>query len=272
MTVNRDRPDGLPDFERPPLSEVVVGVQYAPIQKFGRIDAYQVWELYRQYYQHVAEQPSLPPSFETFGRSEGDSLQLRISNEIPEVRYWFISEEGNDLLQFQNDRLLHNWRKLESDISEYPRFEPMIELFEKELSQLSDFYGSEFDQSLSVNQCEISYVNTISLDGSGQKSKPAFWISFISDEALAQEEIMASFRHVLRDQNENPHGRLIVDLKTGIKNKEKVLTLNLTVRGKPAGNGLDQSIDYLRKGRMLIVESFKQLTTADAHLEWGIIE
>ena len=42
------RPDHLPDYSRPPLDEVVLGVQFASVPVYASVDAKGIWDLYRQ--------------------------------------------------------------------------------------------------------------------------------------------------------------------------------------------------------------------------------
>ena len=63
-------------------------------------------------------------------------------------RYWFVSLSEDELLQFQKDRLLHNWRKVDDRTNEYPRFETLIDKFEKELRKLETYFASLVPQLL----------------------------------------------------------------------------------------------------------------------------
>jgi hypothetical protein len=63
-----DRPADLPDYEHPPLVEVVLSVQFAELQGYRTVHAGLLWEgKFRQAYHRVVEQPPLDPTFEVFG-------------------------------------------------------------------------------------------------------------------------------------------------------------------------------------------------------------
>ena len=105
------RPDDLPDFGKPPLNEVVLGVQFAPPSGYSQIRAGQVWELFKGKYPHTEEYMPLPPVFETFGpRVVAQANQLEFIDGPMHDRYWFLNDAHDELIQFQQDRLLHNWR------------------------------------------------------------------------------------------------------------------------------------------------------------------
>ena len=55
-----DRPADLPDYEHPPLVEVVLSVQFAELQGYRTVHAGLLWEdKFRKAYPIVAEQPPL---------------------------------------------------------------------------------------------------------------------------------------------------------------------------------------------------------------------
>jgi hypothetical protein len=61
------RPADLPDFKRPPVTEVVLSVQFATIPEFRSVHIGLLWERLREKYPNVTEHPPLNASFETFG-------------------------------------------------------------------------------------------------------------------------------------------------------------------------------------------------------------
>lgn len=108
------RPADLPDFSKPPLNEVVLGVQFSPPAGYTQIQAGEVWNLYRERYPRVEEYMPLPPAYELFGLPGmgQTSNQFSFLEGPLHDRYWFLRTAGDELIQFQNDRLLHNWRKV----------------------------------------------------------------------------------------------------------------------------------------------------------------
>ena len=136
------RPKDLPDFTSPPLNEVALGVQFTRATSYQQILAGEVWALFKNDFPVVEEFAPLPPTFETFGLSRGSRNETRLSlSAMPDhFRYWFLSPNGDELLQFQEDRLLHNWRKVGDRTNEYPRFDTLIEKFERELRALETFF------------------------------------------------------------------------------------------------------------------------------------
>lgn len=261
------RPDHLPDFGNPPLNEVVLGVQFNPPQGYQQIFAGEVWNLFRKEFPNVEEQLPIAPAFETFGLpSKGKKLGF-ITGATHD-RFWFLRPDGDELIQFQQDRLLHNWRKVDDETNVYPRFESMLERFRGELDLLEEYMNGLTPQALSVNQCEISYINHIA-PPDDEALLASDWLRFVNFGNKEPDDFSLGFREVIHDADDKPQGRLICDASLGIKaDRRQVILLTLTVRGAPKENTIESALDYLAKGRDLIVCKFAELTTDEAHIKW----
>lgn len=261
------RPEHLPDFLDPPLNEVVLGVQFNPPRAYQQILSGEVWKLYRAEHPSVQEQPALTPTFETFGLPSS-SAQLKLFSGALHDRFWFLTAGDDELIQFQQDRLLHNWRKVGDGTNEYPRFEAMVERFEGELDKFERYVGSLAPQTLQITQCEVTYINHIS----AQSNEPLIvgdWLRPLSFQApVLADDFSLTFRQVIHDDDGKPHGRLIVEAVTAFKENRSLIVLNITVRGAPKEATIRSAIDFICKGRELIVTRFAQLTTEAAHKRW----
>src|SRR5687768_5870943 len=118
------RPTGLPDFTRPPVTEVVLSIQFATLEKFRSAHVGHFWKQFRSKYPNLSEQAILRPVFETFGTAGRTPPAVRFEEFLspPMPRYWFDEEGKPDLLQLQQDRIVHNWRKSDQHPN-YPRYE-----------------------------------------------------------------------------------------------------------------------------------------------------
>ncbi len=266
-----ERPDELPDFESPPLNEVVLGVQFNPPKGYRQINAGEVWGLFRSEFSEVEEREPLAPVFETFGRPTS-GVQFRMMAGPSHARFWFVRPDGTELIQFQQDRFLHNWRKAGKEESRYPRFEGIMSRFCDELEKLEEYFGGLSSQSLLINQCEISYVNHIPFELTDGR-KASDWLRFVNFGEREPEDFSMSFREVIRDALGQPQGRLACEFNTAITPRdERIILMSLTARGAPAVATKESAFDFLTKGRRLIVSRFADLTTDAAHLEWGRIK
>jgi uncharacterized protein (TIGR04255 family) len=183
-------------------------------------------------------------------------------------RFWFLRKDGDELIQFQQDRLLHNWRKIGDATNEYPRYESMAARFRGELERLQDYMNKLSPQTLAINQCEVSYINHIAVDSG--KLIASDWLRFLSFLDKEPDDFAVSFREVIRDNEGQPFARLNCDATIGIKeDRQPVILLTLTVRGTPKGQDIDSCIEFLAMGRDQIVCKFAELTTNEAHKKWG---
>ena len=265
------RPAHLPDFKNPPVTEVALGVQFSPPVGYQQIRAGEVWDLFRADYPNVEEHPPLQPAFETFGPSRAPQQPFNFVTGASHDRFWFISESGTELIQFQEDRLHHNWRKLGLEENVYPRFEYMIRKFEAELKAFEKYIASLAPQKLEINQCEITYINIISLKEIAEPS-PSTWLRNFQFPAGAPDDFQFVFRRTIQNRDEHPTGRLICEAVSGQTSElEPVIRLTITVRGAPASPKIRDAITYLKEGRDLIVLAFAELTTDVAHSHWGRI-
>jgi uncharacterized protein (TIGR04255 family) len=271
MSETLERPAHLPDFLRPPLDEVVLGVQFAPARGYQQIRAGEVWDLYRADFPIVEERPPLPPTFETFGiPSSPPTLNLSVVVGPMHSRFWFVSSDRTQLIQFQQDRLLHNWKKTGDKTNAYPRFERIIIAFNDELARLEAYFGEVEPQNLVCNQVEISYINKWSLGPASDTARASEWLRFVNFDGSEPDDFSVVFRRTLYGSNEAPIGRLICETSTfGDAAGGRSGLLTFTVRGPPARATLAEAIEFLKLGREVIVEEFTSRTTDSAHEKWG---
>ncbi len=268
------RPTHLPDYEKPPLHEVVLGIQFSTPQGYQQIHAGEVWNLYKENYPDVKEHHPLPPIFEHFGFPIEQSPFGLITGATHD-RFWFLSRDQNELIQFQNDRFLHNWRKIDEHDTPYPRYESIIAKFTQEAGKLDEFFKGFDGNGLNINQTEITYINHIPLEHPENQNITANkWLKFLDFSFLEKKTIVADFQHTFRitidDKNNKPCGRLICESAIAVNAKgERLLRLNMTVRGKPEESSLQAAIAFLGQGRELIVQNFDAITTDAAHRHWG---
>ena len=81
-------------------------------------------------------------------------------------------------------------------------------------------------------------------------------------------------RYVMRNEVDEPIGRLHVDLQPAWKKTDgsPILTMHLTARGAPLAEGTDGAFAFLDLGRRWIVNAFEDLTTPDMQHVWERID
>lgn len=262
------RPDDLHDFASPPLNEVAVGIQFAPVPAYSSVDSRAVWDLFREDFPIVQEHPLLSPEFETFGGTNAPpSFQFQVGRPPVGSRLWFVSQNQSHLIQFQRDRFIANWRKT-ADHDSYPRFEMIADGFERNLSILSEHFLAVFDYKFDINQAEISYVNLIPVEEFGEAGK---WLNLLNSGSLDMEAVNSNFTQIIRDQEGRPCARFRHEIQSvlSVVGRHRAIQLSLTVKGKPATNDIPSALEFIQDGREKIVKRFQDISTSEAHAIWG---
>jgi uncharacterized protein (TIGR04255 family) len=271
-----DRPADLPDFTAPPVTEVILGVQFNNIAGFLTPHLGLVWERFKARFPKVEEYPPIPPTYETFGSHAQFAPNITVQFTPVELpRVFFINESNTELLQVQRDRFLHNWRKVGAG-DKYPRFERMIETFELGLTSFIDVITTEKLGAFTPNQCEVTYINQIPVaeDREGlteliERVFPNQLANTTLDGLGRPEDFRFLVRYVIRHKD-SPIGRLLVSADPARRaDGVTILQLTLTARGKPFTPDISGAIDFLECGRLHVVRSFAKLTSSSMHEMWG---
>lgn len=139
------RPADLPEYDDPPVVEVVLSVQFAELRNYRTIYGGLLWDRkFRASFGEVTEHPPLVPTFETFGATGAGGVAFSVEQVTgpPVPRLWFAKENKTELIQFQASRFIHNWRKAASGI-DYPRYEHIREKFFAEVAEIEEFLRAE---------------------------------------------------------------------------------------------------------------------------------
>ena len=178
-------------------------------------------------------------------------------------------------LTFQQDRFVHNWRKV-GEGEKYPRYEKIRGKFINDLGKLRRFLKAQNLGQIDPNQCEVTYVNHIS-SGDGEDllsdlgSVFRFWSKGSRGGLISGlENGRFTLRYVMKRTDGSPFGRLIVDAAPGRTSEgTPVIRLSLTARGQPQAPTNKAVIEFLNAGREMIVDGFAELTTKKMHTRWG---
>jgi uncharacterized protein (TIGR04255 family) len=257
----------LPDFAAPPLDEVVIGVQFASPTNFTSLDVNDVWNLYKDEFPVVLEQPRIAPQFETFGgHNPQPGFNFEFGPPPLHIRYWFESRDNSHLIQFQDDRFLLNWRNRATGV-QYPRHPIIAENFRNYLDQLRALFEQKFSSTLLINQAEITYINVIHVD---EYSEIGHWINMLDPRGSKLETMNMVLAEVVNGDKDRPIARFIHELQSVVTTdgKQKAIRLSLVFRGTPQGTDIDSAMEFITLGRERIVNRFCDITTTEAHRAW----
>lgn len=266
----------LPEFEKPPITEVALSLQFEPIQSLTAAHVGLFWSTFRDRFPRSEQQAPIEHVLETFNLSPSPiDFKMEIANTFPVPRILLLNMEGSELIQIQQDRFLHNWRKT-GDGDKYPRFEPIKKTFLEDLRNFTNFLKEQSLESLKPDQVEITYVNHI-LAGEGWNSfgelhKVLTVCSgeYSSDFLSVPEQGRWVEQHIIVDTKGNSIGRLHISALPAYRRLDNAPLIILTMVSRLNLSLLDfeQLSNYLDIGREWIVRGFDAVTTSSMHAVW----
>jgi len=264
----------LPKFRRPPLIEVVHGVQFKPLPMTIAHPGL-FYTLVCDRYPLTQSVPPLPPVQETFDAATPALLQFGFAFQSELPRAWFWSQDDAMLIQLQQDRLLLNWRRGAAG-AEYPHFEAVSAEFQRVYDVFETFIADQKLGTIEPNQCEMSYVNHLDQAALGS-NRPApatllrLWKDSLGPEwEVPLEDLAFTARYVLRGDEGRPVGRLTATVATLFLpgSREHLLQLDLTARGFPGSAGLPGVLAFHQMAHEQLVRCFAAMTEPAAHKKW----
>jgi uncharacterized protein (TIGR04255 family) len=270
--------DPLPRFAAPPVNEVVLGIQS---DKLALATPYLgiYWLDIRDRYPEVEVHPALDPVTERFGsqpQTIGPALGLRIVERPETPRCWFVDAQGSRLIQLQQDRFLHNWRRT-GDGDTYPHYDAVRGTFVEEYRGLQKFVDRQQGRAgaLSPDWCELTYINHLP-QGQGWNTLGELHQVFTvvarpSGELLPQPDFgeLALAYSITNDGGE-PIGRLHTSVRIAVRRMDgaPLLRFELTARGLPSDPSLEGVLSFMDRAHRWIVQAFTDLTTPSMHAIW----
>ncbi len=255
-----------PHFDRPPLIEVVCGVQFEGLESWGTPHYGRFWSRIESEYPDFEEHPPLaqvrlPPSVPT---------DIHPSPVPPLRRVFFIQPPGNFLIQVQQNRFLHNWRKVKDD-DEYPRYGAAYDRFQRSWGEFQEFLKEAKLPTPRPDVFELTYINHITAEGACFPRDVWNFLGFYerSPEVTTAMEATGMMMHFAWRLSED-RGVLTMDVKHGrrITDGKEVLQMELTARGK-GPDGTENMEVWFNVAHEAIVSTFERLTTEQAHRLWG---
>jgi uncharacterized protein (TIGR04255 family) len=271
----------LPRFQKPPVSEVAVGVQFPTVLTPVYLGLY--YQRIKARFPKYQVLPPVPPAFEIFGAASITPI-VSFGVQMPsglQPRMWFLSQDENSLIQLQSDRLIFNWRGGLRG-SPYPHFDAVYEEFVKAFDELGELAETEGIAGIVVNQCEVTYVNPLATANTGVPlSEPERIFRIWTDNRGAEwrqplEDLSFTARYPLADEGSKPFGRLTVTLSSYgpgplysmAPQISPGFQLEMTARGIPKGTGRDGVAAFHDHAHRAIVRCFAAITTPTMHELW----
>ena len=259
----------LPRFENPPVIETVLGVAFDRIPGWDIRHFGLFWDKVRTDFPGFEVRPPIEQPQEAFP-PRPVRLGLKLSNQPPDVRCWFVSDDSS-LIQIQRDRFLYNWRKGEAE-KPYPHYEDSIRpAFQSQWEHFNGFLKSELGVSeLTVSQCEVSYVNHIKVGEGWKEFRDIFPVcsgKLTTGFLPKPEQLSLNVAYALPDES----GRLrLVAQPAFQEDGTEIVQFNLTCRGQPKHQGINAVMSWMDLGREWIVKGFVDFTSEAMHKHWKL--
>lgn len=242
---------------------------------YSNLYAGRIWENFRGDFELSTDTPAKPVRFETFGPdSDFDNRELKIefSTGVPRIGFDLSSKDNLQKIYFQRDYFAQRWQRNSSSAT-YPRFENIADRFMSNLNAVREALSEGIDGSPpAILQCEIAYINHLGATDEDIAKVAHHYMRDLGFIDAAAEKVDISIASRI-SQNDRPIGRLYTNLRSKrTENGKRVLALEITARGTPTAPNPGGTIDFLTLGRSLIVDRFAEITSIEAHREWGRIE
>ncbi len=274
-TLSRAVSTALPSFVKPPVTEVVVGARFKPLDRWGLVHLGQIASLLADHgFGREEQRPGFEAPVERFGAPPRAALEFELVAGPPPVRYWLLKEAGDELLQLQQNWFACNWRRVAPD-AEYGRWDSRWTAFDRWIREVEAHLSSG---PLVYDQAEVTYVNHIEpgeiWNQHGDAHRVFQFLASTADQSVflpGEEQVAAEMKYVmtLRERPEEPVGRLSVALAPAFRPPQTpIFVLTLVARGAPLGKGLAGVKAFAELAHEWIVRGFTDLTTAAMHTVW----
>ena len=271
--LHPERPDHLPDFRDPPLTEVAFAIQYERPVNYHELFVSEVWKNLFADSKVPTPIDRTQPVFETFGSDFKDTRRTEIKFEhlkAPfENRYALEASGGESVMHLQPDKVVKIWKKQSGN--EYPRFETIRDDFSSTVTRLVDLFEKFGVGELVPTQCELVYANFLKAE-SISKALRVFGVETFGDK-IELEGFQAGFSKILKSNQDERWARLHGNFwSTFDPQGDRAVQLNLMVRGAPAEPSISACWDFFNQARVEIVETFAHMCSEDKGQPWKRIK
>ena len=264
------------EFERPPIVELVLGVQFAPLSRLSSGHLGWFWKQFLDdQWVNASDAVLLADQFETFeeqGRWRMPSkMQVTLDANAGPPRLQLENAAGDRMLQVQQTRFHYNWKRRDQS---YPSFHGVRTEFDKQFSRFRDFLAASAQGELCPNQWELTYVDSIPRGelwqtvADWQRVLPGLLSGPPPIEELCAESASGEWTFEITPRR----GRLHVAVRQARipDTNETVLLVQTTARGPIGRDATEDLAAGLALGHSVAVRTFFRITSAEAHAHWGL--
>lgn len=267
-------PSRLPHFGNPPVVELALAMTFDPLPGLGVVKLVRLWEqAFREDFPIIEEQLPTQMPIEPLDDSLSTSLlSFQLAEGPLQSRLWFLSSTRARLVQVQRDWLAVNWRKAGEE-TEYPRFQPMRELFDDTANRFGSFAEREELGPIIPRQVELTYVNHVRPEA--DKDIKVSDVLTLFDAAGNPPQLPSPDASRLAIdypmmQSGQRIGRLHVTCEPALtkSDRSRIMVLTWTARGRPLADGFEGVIKFLDVAHDAATVAFEALVRPELKARW----
>jgi hypothetical protein len=256
-------------FKQPPITEVVFSAGFRLERPLATAYIGRYWERIKDNFPQTQDAAPLP-SIATPHFVEGvPQLQVQFAmSDLPPVRrVWFVSPEGRDLIQIQDDRFVFNWRRNEADVA-YPGYDNVFARFEEQLEGFVKFLSDEELGSPAYTLLELTYVNQ--MNNMNGLTHVGFTSAQVDHRRDGGRERFLPMPLATNSGDVYALPGQAGSLQIQFQGAPSGARLDITARGAPRSSGLDGLRAWFAVAHEWAVRGFVDVTATEFHEEhWG---
>jgi uncharacterized protein (TIGR04255 family) len=266
-----DALNSLPSYKNPPVVEVALAVEFAPLEGWSALSYGPLWDCFREEYPFTEVQQSL--AFQVPLQPLSPGKGSLVPNELP-ARYFFKNGDGSELIQVRSGAFVRNWRAMPE--LPYPRYGERIRpAFERDFQTFLDYLKRRNYPHPEVWKCEVTYVNhfTRGKEWSAWDDVPALVPSLAPSANSIVHGSLTGAQCVCNYKIWDGTGDLIIQMMPGLtQDGTEVVQFSLAASGPPQSSDSAHLMEMLDRGHETIVTNFAELMAADVQTaQWGRI-
>lgn len=262
----------LPDYKNFPLIEVAMAIQFDDLHGFPAPYLGNLWDAFdRKEFPYAENHPVAAPM------SAGGVTRIIFTDPSQDIpRVWFLNKDKTELIQFQHNRLVFNWRKTdEKPNAPYPRYEAVAKKFMEKLRALNKFAEAQLSRKLTYSAMELTYINSIPFESFGGPPRIG---SCLKDVVWQEKRSFlpepSKYRGIWEFDLPELNGQMLANTYSiqQMTDGKPILRLDITVRGQyasPFDKDDSNMLKWYDSAHEHIVLGFDDLTTPEMHQRWG---
>ena len=251
----------IPDFTRPPIDRLLLGVGYTPIPELHITDVSKISGLFKDDFSKIANNNLANNSY-TPQNFAIPSYGFMFN--VPELSY--ASSNTELCANFGRNSFSISWDKSDKN-SIYPRFENIYQYFEKYLNKVQEFLVNDYSHEIKVQGYNIGYYNAILVKDYKEFQN---WFEIAINENFNFEQLNIGFTKSFSDPVNGVFAEMenYISSATSTTTQQKAILFGFTFSGNLEKSHCQSVKEFFDFGRIEIAKCFKTITTNFAQESW----